>query len=123
MFLLSFALVVLLCATGDILRATGNLAGKSASMVMRKVGKGIGNGVSNMTHSLGDGIEDATGKIGAKKLGAGVNSVISGVGDGVGNTLTGGKNLVSLSCDPCSPMKTNIIRLVTSQLVVELERC
>jgi len=74
---------------GDILRATGNLAGKSASMVMRKVGRGIGDGVSNITHSLGDGIEDATGKIGARKIGAGVNSVISGVGDGVGNTLTG----------------------------------
>ncbi|CAJ1901189.1 unnamed protein product [Cylindrotheca closterium] len=74
---------------GDILRATGNLAGKSASMVMRNVGRGIGNGVSNITNHLGDGIEGATGKIGARKLGKGVNSVISGVGDGVGNTLTG----------------------------------
>lgn len=79
---------------GDILRATGNLAGKSASMVIRTVGKGIGNGVSNITHTLGDGIEDATGKIGARKLGAGVNSVISGVGDGVGKTVTGGKCLI-----------------------------
>lgn len=61
---------------------------------MRKVGRGIGDGVSNITHSLGDGIEDATGKIGARKIGAGVNSVISGVGDGVGNTLTGGKTFL-----------------------------
>ena len=95
--------VPVLCGSGDILRATGNLAGKSASMVMRKVGKGIGEGVSNVTHKLGDGIEDATGKIGARKLGAGVNSVVSGVGDGVGTTLTGGKtmlsSLVSCSCN------------------------
>ena len=85
---------------GDIFRATGNLAGKSASMVFKTVGKGIGNGVSNITHSLGDGIEDATGKIGARKLGAGVNSVISGVGDGVGKTVTGGKYLICYR-SPC----------------------
>jgi hypothetical protein len=80
--------------SGDILRATGNLAGRSANLVFKRVGQGIGDGVSNLTNTIGDGIEDATGKIGARKVGAGVNSVLSGVGDGVGKTFTGGKALL-----------------------------
>jgi len=79
---------------GDLLRVTGNLAGNTANYVFKKAGSGVGKGVSNMTHSLGDGIEDATAAIGARHLGAGFNSVFSGVGDGVGSTLTGGKTSV-----------------------------
>jgi len=74
---------------GDVLRATGNLAGMSAGMVLGTVGQGLGDGVSNITRTLGNGIEGATGLVGARKVGAGVNTVLSGIGDGVGNTLTG----------------------------------
>jgi vacuolar protein sorting-associated protein 13A/C len=75
---------------GDILRATGNIAGNAANYILRKAGRGIGQGVSNVTSSLGDGIESATGAIGVRALGAGVNSVVTGVGDGVSTTITGG---------------------------------
>jgi hypothetical protein len=80
--------------SGDILRATGNLAGRSGNFVFKRVGQGIGDGVSTITNRFGDGIENATGRIGARKVGAGVNSVLSGVGDGVGHTFTGGKALL-----------------------------
>jgi hypothetical protein len=80
--------------SGDILRATGNLAGRSANLVFKRAGQGIGDGVSNLTNRFGDGIEDVTGRIGARKVGAGFNSVLSGVGDGVGHTFTGGKALL-----------------------------
>ena len=76
---------------GDILRATGNLAGRSANFVFKKVTAGLGDGLSNLTNNIGDGIEDATDKIGAGKIGSGVNNVISGVGSGVGKTVKGGK--------------------------------
>lgn len=87
------------------MRATGNLAGKSANLVFKKVGQGMGNGVASLTNTIGDGIEDATGMIGARKVGAGVNSVLSGVGDGVGKTLTGGKGLSS-EHDDCNDWST-----------------
>jgi hypothetical protein len=76
---------------GDILRVTGNLAGKSAAMVFDKVGSGLGAGVSGLSRAVGHGIEQSTRKIGAGRVGAGVSDVVTGVGDGVGNTLSGGK--------------------------------
>ena len=76
---------------GDILRATGNLAGRSANFVLKKVTSGLGDGLSNLTNNIGDGIEDVTDRIGAGKIGSGVNNVLSGVGSGVGNTVKGGK--------------------------------
>jgi hypothetical protein len=76
---------------GDILRVTGNLAGKTANAVFRKAGEGLGRGVTFATSTLGDGIETATSAIGARRVGAGVNSVISGAGNGVADTLTGGR--------------------------------
>jgi hypothetical protein len=76
---------------GDILRATGNLAGRSANAVFEKVSRGLGNGVSDFSHAVGKGIETTTGKVGAGRVGAGVNSVVSGVGDGVGDALIGGE--------------------------------
>lgn len=76
---------------GDILRATGNLAGKSANLVLKRVGQGLGNGVSDLSRAVGNTIETSTEFIGAGRVGAGVNSVVSGVGEGVGDTLTGGK--------------------------------
>lgn len=76
---------------GDLLRATGNLGGRAAHHVLKKLGRGLGDGVSGLSHSIGAGIETTTGRIGARKLGVGVNSVVSGVGDGVGNTIAGGK--------------------------------
>ena len=76
---------------GDILRATGNLAGRSASFVLKRMSSGLGDGLSNLTNNIGDGIEDVTDKFGAGKIGSGVNNVLSGVGSGVGNTVKGGK--------------------------------
>ncbi|CAJ1900911.1 unnamed protein product [Cylindrotheca closterium] len=74
---------------GDEFRATGNIAGMAAGALVGSVGRGLGDGVSGVTRTFGKGIEEATGLVGARKLGAGVNTVISGVGGGVGNTLTG----------------------------------
>lgn len=76
---------------GDILRVTGNLAGNTASYVLKKAGRGLGKGVSSVTGTLGDSIENASGALGVRSVGAGVNSVVSGVGDGVNSTITGGK--------------------------------
>lgn len=78
--------------SGDVLRATGNLAGMGAGALLGTVGQGLGGGVTKATGALGDGIENVTGLVGARKVGAGINTVVSGVGDGVGSTLTGGKN-------------------------------
>merc|ERR1711957_35487 len=52
---------------GDVLRVTGNMAGKSAGFILKQVGQGIGTGI----------------------VGAGVNSVVSGIGGGVGDTIKG----------------------------------
>ena len=76
---------------GDIMRLTGNLAGRSAGFLLKKVGEGIGDGVSTLTGTIGNGIQDATELIGVGAVGAGVNSVVSGIGDGVGSTVKGGE--------------------------------
>jgi hypothetical protein len=75
---------------GDILRVTGNIAGNTTNYVLKMAGRGLGQSVSAVTSTLGDGIESATGAIGARAVGAGLNSAISGVGDGVGEALSGG---------------------------------
>jgi vacuolar protein sorting-associated protein 13A/C len=77
---------------GDILRVTGNAAGRTANYVLKKVGVGLGDGLSHATSKIGDGIENATEMVGVKSLGAGVNSVVSGVGEGVGETVKGGES-------------------------------
>jgi len=74
---------------GDILRATGNLAGKSAGLVFKHVGLGVGGGVARASSFIGQGIESGTSKLGARKFGAGVNSIVTGVGSGVGDTVSG----------------------------------
>jgi hypothetical protein len=76
---------------GDILRATGNLTGKSAGVVFRKVGQGLGSAISGASSFVGNGIEDGTSKIGARRLGVGVSSVVTGMGHGVGDTVSGGE--------------------------------
>lgn len=76
---------------GDILRATGNLTGKTAGVVFRKVGQGLGSAVIGASNFVSDAIEDQTSKLGARRLGTGVSSVVTGVGHGVGDTLTGGE--------------------------------
>jgi len=76
---------------GDLLRATGNLAGKSAHLVFKRVGQGLGTGLSDLSRAVGNSIENTTDKMGARRVGAGVNSMVSGVGDGVGEALSGGK--------------------------------
>lgn len=76
---------------GDILRATGNLAGGTAGYFAKKVGRGLGSGVANVTSALGNEIEEATGAVGARAVGAGINSVVSGLGGGVGDAIKGGK--------------------------------
>jgi hypothetical protein len=75
---------------GDLLRATGNVAGISADYIFNRAGRGIGGGVSNVASTIGEGIESATDAIGVRAIGAGVNSLVSGVGDGVGDTISGG---------------------------------
>ena len=74
---------------GDIMRVTGNLAGRSANYILRKAGLGLGEGIRRATSTVGDGFESAATAVGARGLGSGVNSVVSGVGQGVGDTLTG----------------------------------
>jgi hypothetical protein len=93
-----------LLVVGDEFRATGNIAGMAAGAMLGTVGRGLGGGVSGVTHVFGKGIEEATGLVGARKLGSGVNTVISGVGDGVGHTLSGGKNQIHVSMDPFVPL-------------------
>ena len=76
---------------GDILRATGNLAGKSAGLVVQTVGLGVGGAVAGVSNFVGEGIEHGTSKIGARRFGSGVSSVVTGMGHGVGDTVSGGK--------------------------------
>eukprot|EP00978_Attheya_sp_CCMP212_P027613 scaffold92917_cov45-Attheya_sp.AAC.1 len=76
---------------GDILRLTGNLAGRSAGYMLKKVGEGLGDGVSIVTSAVGSEVQYAAERMGAGAVGAGVNSVVSGVGDGVSSTVKGGK--------------------------------
>jgi hypothetical protein len=78
---------------GDILRATGNLAGKSAGTVIKVVGQGVGGAVAGVSSFVGEGIEGGASRIGARRLGSGINSVVTGVGHGVGDTLSGGEKL------------------------------
>ena len=74
---------------GDIFRLTGNLAGRSAGYVLKKVGQGLGDGVSTFTASVGDEIQRSSERVGAGAVGASVNSVVSGLGDGVGSSIKG----------------------------------
>mmetsp|Transcript_10115 Transcript_10115/g.22639 ORF Transcript_10115/g.22639 Transcript_10115/m.22639 type:complete len:3425 (-) Transcript_10115:94-10368(-) len=74
---------------GDLLRLTGNLAGRSAGYVLKKVGQGLGDGVSSFTGSIGDEIQRSSERVGAGAVGASVNSVVSGLGDGVGSSIKG----------------------------------
>ncbi len=76
---------------GDLLRTAGNLTGKSAGFLVKKVGQGIGYGLTTGTAEVGNGIQNMTEAIGVGAVGAGVNSVISGIGGGVGSTVEGGK--------------------------------
>ena len=82
---------------GDLLRVTGTLAGTTAGYVAKTVGRGLGSGVIRVTSALGDEIEEATDKVGARVVGAGVNNVVSGLGGGVGNTIKGGEECESVT--------------------------
>ena len=64
---------------------------------MKKVGKGLGQGVSHGTRQIGAGIQSASETLGVGAVGAGVNSLVSGVGGGVGQTVEGGKCAFLLS--------------------------
>jgi vacuolar protein sorting-associated protein 13A/C len=75
---------------GDILRATGNLAGRGVGYVFKKASRGLGHGISHGFSTVGGGIETASGAIGARAVGAGANVFVSGVGEGVGDAVTGG---------------------------------
>lgn len=74
---------------GDLLRVTGNLAGKTAKMAFRNVGKHLGQGVYSVSNTVGNTFEHATGKVGARQFGAGVNSMITGVGGGISSGIQG----------------------------------
>jgi len=74
---------------GDVLRLTGNMLGRSAGYVFKKVGQGLGDGVSTVTSSIGNSIEYSTTQMGIGIVGASVNSVVSGLGDGVSDSVKG----------------------------------
>ena len=77
---------------GDLVRVTGNLAGKTANLVFKRSGKFLGESVYKVSNTVGNTFEQATGVVGARQFGAGVNSIISGVGGGIGDGLVGGEN-------------------------------
>ena len=106
---------------GDIIRVTGTLVGKSADVVLNKVGHGIGNGLSSLTSRLGDEIETVTEKVGAKPLGAGINSVVTGIGDGLGDTFKGGEFCSNETC-VIDPRFCNLTCVITFQSALALER-
>lgn len=74
---------------GDLLRMTGNLAGRSAKFVLKKSGDYIGNSLVAVTGAVGGGIQEATEQVGLGQVGAGVNSVVSGLGEGVSSGVKG----------------------------------
>ena len=74
---------------GDLLRMTGNLAGRSAKFVLKKSGDYIGNSVVAVTGAVGGGFQEATEVVGLGQVGAGVNSVVSGLGEGVSSGVKG----------------------------------
>lgn len=82
---------------GDLLRVTGNLAGGTAGFFAKRVGSGLGTGIGKVTSTLGNEIEEATDKVGARRVGAGVNSVVTGLGEGVGDTVKGGE--CAITCE------------------------
>ena len=61
-------------AEDDILRTTGHFAGRSAVFLVKKVGKGIGQGFAVGTAEVGNGIQNVSEAIGAGAVGAGVNN-------------------------------------------------
>ena len=74
---------------GDVLRMTGNLAGRSVKFVLKKSGDYVGDSVVNVTGAIGGGIQEATETVGLGQVGAGVNSVVSGLGEGVSSSVKG----------------------------------
>ena len=74
---------------GDLLRLTGNVAGRSAGYVLERVGEGIDENVRAVTGTLGNGIQQATEFIGVGVVGTGINVAVTGVGTGVGSTVKG----------------------------------
>jgi vacuolar protein sorting-associated protein 13A/C len=74
---------------GDLVRMTGNLAGRSAKFVLKKSGDIIGDSLVAVTSTIGDGIQEATESVGLGIVGAGVNSVVSGLGEGVSSGVKG----------------------------------
>ncbi len=74
---------------GDLLRMTGNLAGRTAKFVLKKSGDLIGDTLVSVTGTIGGGIQEATESIGLGQVGAGVNSVVSGLGEGVSSGVKG----------------------------------
>ncbi|KAL9187273.1 hypothetical protein ACHAXT_001376 [Thalassiosira profunda] len=74
---------------GDLLRMTGNLAGRSAKFVLKKSGDYIGDSLVAVTGAVGGSIQEATEVVGLGQVGAGVNSVVSGLGEGVSSSVKG----------------------------------
>jgi len=74
---------------GDLLRLTGNVAGRSAGLILKRVGQGFDQGVRAITGTIGDEIQYATEFVGAGAVGAGVNSAVTGVGEAVGAAVKG----------------------------------
>jgi len=74
---------------GDVLRMTGHIIGRSAGYMFKKVGEGIGDGLSAVTGSFGENVEKSADMIGLGIVGGAVNSVVSGLGDGVSSSVKG----------------------------------
>ena len=74
---------------GDLLRLTGNVAGRGAGLLLKRVGQGVDEGLRAVTGGLGNEIQNATEFVGAGVVGEGVNSALTGLGEGVGSAVKG----------------------------------
>jgi len=81
---------------GDVLRVSGTIAGNSAAYAFKRVGRGLGKGISSGFDKIGGGLENGAALIGAESLGSGIHSVVAGVGGGVGGAFQGGMYIIIL---------------------------
>ena len=74
---------------GDLLRLTGNVAGRGAGLLLKRVGQGVDEGLRAVTGGIGTEIQNATEFVGVGVVGEGVNSALTGLGEGVGSAVKG----------------------------------
>jgi hypothetical protein len=74
---------------GDLLRLTGNVAGRGAGLLLKRVGQGVDEGLRAVTGGIGTEIQNAAEFVGVGVVGEGVNSALTGLGEGVGSAVKG----------------------------------